>query len=118
MTSPEFTSDRLFRVWDWSVSHCRLLIRSPRSGQDPTERNIDIAFYGVFYLELPESLHGISVVAPTPEDEAYLRAKATPGMHGRLFVLESSGRRLFVGAVQMEVTENDLPPMQSSLWRP
>jgi hypothetical protein len=118
MTATGFKSDRVFRVWDWSVSHCRLLIRSPRSGQDAKERNIDIAFHGVFYMELRESLDGLSIASPSTDADAYLRAKTSPGALGRYFVIESSGSRCYVGAVQLEISENDLPIMQSSLWRP
>ena len=118
MNLPRFSSDRVFRIWDWSVSHCRLLIRSPRSEHNEQEQNIDLAFYGVFYMELRESMNGLTIASPNAEDEAYLRTKTTPDAHSQYYVIESSGMKCFVGAVQLEITENDLPIMQSSLWRP
>jgi hypothetical protein len=114
----DFQSDRVFRIWDWSISHCRLLLRSPRRPDDPSTLNVDVMFSGVFYLELRESLEGLWIGAPSAEDDARMRSRVPPGTHGRYFALRSGGKQYVVGAAHMEVAENDLPPMQSSLWRP
>ena len=114
----DFESSRVFRIWDWSISHSRLLLRSPRDERNPTDVNIDMTFFGVTYVEIPDTLRGVKVASPREEDDQRLRGRADLGKNGQYFVLESAGRRYYVGAVQLEVTENRLATMQSSLWRP
>ena len=59
-----FKSERVFQLWRYSVSHGQLLIRSPK-GPDSrvgfNEKNIDICFEDIIYLEAPRFFHGIEV---------------------------------------------------------
>jgi hypothetical protein len=113
-----FESSRTFRLWDWSIGHCRLLIRSARNEARPDDVNVDLTFSGVFYLEIADTLRGIRVVPPTAEEREQLDRKANRGNHGQFYLIESAGRRYVVGAVDLDVSENTLPFMQSSLLRP
>ena len=58
---------RSFRVWDYSVSHSRLLIRSPK-----TNENVDIIFYDVNNIDIEVLLGEISLeVEPSVNKEGY-----------------------------------------------
>jgi hypothetical protein len=111
-------SSRTFRVWDWSVSHCRLLLRCARSPEDPGDRNVDIAFYGVSYMELPDTLAGVKIREASREEEAPRAKNHKASEGGHWYAVESSGQTYLVGAVNVEMAENRLPPMESSFWRP
>lgn len=61
-----YTSDRIFKIWSYSVSHSILLLRSTNDEEDEGKAmkegfNIDIEFTGVGYLDIPVMLKGISV---------------------------------------------------------
>ncbi|MCS3795889.1 hypothetical protein [Niastella sp. OAS944] len=57
-----YTSIRKFRIWKYSVSLSFLLLRSSYSKEEKTGKfNIDIEFTGVDYLDIPITLHGISI---------------------------------------------------------
>jgi len=57
-----FYSIRLFQIWIYTVSHSILLLRSTNN-EDEEENgyNIDIEFWGVAYLELPDMLNGLKI---------------------------------------------------------
>lgn len=109
-----FYSDRNFRIWDFSVSHKQMLLRSPRSSEVAT--NLDIVLWGVEYLELATSLQGLAIISSTPEDVAraslMLGSELDPS-HVRCFA--SEGRRFVLVAAGYKVLKNDLDIFESSL---
>lgn len=62
-----YISERIFRIWAYTVSHCILLLRSPQLFEDvegysdATNHNVDIEFWGVGYLDLPDIIRGIKI---------------------------------------------------------
>jgi hypothetical protein len=52
--------DRSFRLWDYSVSHSTLLLRSVDSGSEMPSR-IDVAFFGVRALHLRDDYRSLSI---------------------------------------------------------
>lgn len=61
-----YNSNRLFKVWSYSVSHSSLLLRSTYEDDDEEKAilegyNIDIEFSGVGYIDLPVMLNSISI---------------------------------------------------------
>jgi len=57
-----YVSFRKFRIWGYSVSHSFLLLRSSYNKEEKTGKfNIDIEFEDVDYLDIPVTLHGISI---------------------------------------------------------
>lgn len=61
-----YSSDRKFRIWDYTVSHSTLFLRSYLFEEDEQATTIindtiDIEFYAVGYIELPDSMNGISL---------------------------------------------------------
>jgi hypothetical protein len=55
----EFSSDRTFRLWAYTVSHAQLLLRSTRTESHPTR--IEVLFKDVRYVALPTTMEGIAV---------------------------------------------------------
>jgi hypothetical protein len=61
-----YTSNRVFKIWAYSVSHSTLLLRSTNDEEDEVKAmsdgfNIDIEFSWVGYLDLPRKLSGVSI---------------------------------------------------------
>ncbi|GAA2836170.1 hypothetical protein GCM10010452_75490 [Crossiella cryophila] len=74
-----FRSDRTFQVWDYTASHCRLLLRSPGDGD---RTRVDLVFAGVSSMRLSTAYVG------------GLRIRCATGSEGpdrRRFLLESDG---------------------------
>lgn len=62
-----YTSNRDFRIWNYSVSHSTLLLRGLQKITDESDVaiesifNIDIEFWDTSYIEIPDSLKGIEI---------------------------------------------------------
>ena len=63
----EFTSDRTFKIWAYTISHNFLIIRSPMLFEDMNgyneilNYNIDIEFTAVIYMNIPSVLSGFKI---------------------------------------------------------
>ena len=107
---------RNFRLWDFRVSHDQLLLRSPKTAENP--KNLDVAFVGVEYVELPTKLKELTVGEAGDNDFRRAdQAVGSPVPRGQVFVIESGGRRYVVVAAAVKVFENDLDIFESSLER-
>ena len=73
--------DRLFKVWDYLVSHKQMVIRS--LGPEEGSLNLDLHFTGVEYVRVPTILDGLSVVTPTENEIAEAKAVVAPRRCGR-----------------------------------
>lgn len=97
--------DRDFQLWEFTVSHGSLLIRSPRNSQH--DFNIDLIFVGVELIALPRLMRGLSLSEGTPEDVA--RMEQTLGskfFEDRVFVFTSEGRRHHLVAANCRIDQN------------
>lgn len=62
-----YLSNRKFKLWSYSISHCSLLLRSPMQFLDEDEysskndHNIDMEFWGVEYLNIPTKIDSLSI---------------------------------------------------------
>jgi hypothetical protein len=61
-----YSSDRQFRIWDYTVSHSTLFLRSNvfeeyEDGRNIKNDTVDIEFWAVSYIELPDSLEGLEL---------------------------------------------------------
>jgi len=63
-----FESQRQFQLWDYTVSHRQLLLRSPRTPEITT--NLDIVFWEVRYVDVGTLLEGIAMRAASSEQLA------------------------------------------------
>lgn len=108
--------NRRFQIWFYSVSLGKLLLRSVDQ-----DKNIDIYFMDLKYLELPGVLNGITILEPQPEDIEYLSAK-TNVKNQKITVLLSEGKRYYVvSGVKAKVMENHLEmfelPFEDVRWK-
>lgn len=109
-----FRSDRHFQLWDYTVGHQQMLLRSPAGPGGA--KNIDIAFVGVRYVGIPSSLEGVDIGEASAEDLATLPPSAKGNYdESEVHVLRSGGRRYVVVAVNYCVMENELDLFESSL---
>lgn len=109
-----FRSDRRFQLWDYTVGHQQMLLRSPAGPGFP--KNIDIAFVGVRYLGIPSTLEGVEIGEASAEDLAELPDTLRGDSDGSdIHVLRSGGRRYVVVAVNYSVLENELDLDETSL---
>lgn len=109
-----FQSDRHFKLWDYSVSHMQMLLRSPRTPD--IETNIDVVFWGVEFVELPTSLLGIEIIAASSGDASDLRARLKRNVEpGGLFRVVSSGNSYVVVASGFTVFQNMLDIFDSTV---
>ena len=105
---------RKFRLWDFKVSHDQLLLRSAKDNQH--RENIDVAFVGVEYLELPTRLEELKI--REGGDAEHRKTEELFGKRiakGRVFVIESNDHCYIVVAAAMKVIENELDFFESSL---
>jgi hypothetical protein len=110
-TIKSLSSSRVFKVWEYQVSHGHLLIRSPQAPAIRSEpeqvTNLDIHFLGVDYFELPRVLKGVEIVTPMEaEMERIGSILGTQLAPDRLVVLLSENDRFFVVAEGFTITEN------------
>jgi hypothetical protein len=113
----DFQSDRRFQIWDYHVSHARLLIRSPHSSNIPT--NNDIIFYGVVFIGIPAFFHGLKIASISREEGALAGVPFGEHDHSSTaFRLDSEGRSWYLVALSCRILENDLDLFDSSLENP
>lgn len=111
---PNLTSqktERVFKVWEYKVSHGQLLIRSPKTPATETSpeflTNIDSVCLGVEYMALPRAFRGLELLLPTPDEirhlEGFLGKALAPDY---IKVLASGGKRFSVVASSFSLSEN------------
>lgn len=110
--------DRVFKIWDYAVSHRQMVIRS--LGPDEGSANLDLHFKGVDYVSTSAVFKGLSVVRPTEEEVVCVAAAMQAESVGaeRVWVLESEGIRHVVVADSMDLSETDFPMMSTALIHP
>lgn len=99
-----FVSERRFRICDYLLSHSQLLLRSPRTEENPF--NIDLIFEDVNFMNLPITLHGLEVIneGKSSEDEIY-----------NIYSLNSGGNLFQIQAGFVLICENELELQETSL---
>jgi hypothetical protein len=110
--SNQLSSDRLFKVWEYQVSHGQLLVRSPKAPASPSSpeqvSNLDFVFVGVEYMALPRLLRGIELVAATADELDSLTSILGHSVATEnVFVLRSDQQRFPVVAANVAVRENN-----------
>lgn len=108
MKNEIFKSDRYFTVFDYSVSHGRLILRSDK--RKGYKKNIDIVFFDTNFMQLFTMLYGVTIrlidknnVVNYNKVVKYLSHK-----ENNLFELESDGEKYFIAASFVKVFENKL----------
>ena len=115
----ELHSDRIFRLWEYQVSHDCMLIRGTRkTPADPGPSNIDLVFEGVEYLNIPSMFRGLELVEPTKSEirEAQKQSHSHEVNPQWVHILVTDGKRHTVVAPFMRVIENDWHNMDSHFF--
>jgi hypothetical protein len=107
---------RKFQFWSYRVSHGELLVRSPRFAAG--EKNVDIMFAGVSYVDLPRFLPDFEVEGATAPDviafaqersgQPVTSALADKPDASQAFVFRCGERRYVVVASWMGIAESDM----------
>ena len=106
-----------FSILDYHISHRRMLVRSTETSEEGV-RNTDLLFDGVFYIEMPDKLDGVTIREGSEQEYEYVEGRCFFEVHrqfSKVFVLRSQEKDYYVGARGIEVSENDKPPLESSL---
>lgn len=111
----EFSSEKIFRLFDYYISHQHMLLRSSAGSGDG--ENLDLIFGAVQYVEMLSILHGVRITRPTREEAASVEARSGADTNGGVLVyaLDSGGRRFYVVASTLWIHKNTLPSLKSSL---
>jgi hypothetical protein len=84
-----FDTTRVFKLWEYQVSHGHLLVRSPiapASGQRAeTPTNIDLLFMGVVFVDLPVFFDGLSLAEPSDEDRQRVQTRLGRSVSENIF---------------------------------
>ena len=115
MSKEIFSSNRYFTVYDYTVSHGKLLIRSDkRKGYDV---NIDIIFFDTQFMQIFTMLEGLTIrlLDETSMIDYETVAKYLNYESSNLFELESKHEKYYIAASFVRVFENRLEFHESSL---
>jgi hypothetical protein len=100
-----FESNRYFKTWQYTVGHCRLLLRSTRDKVGETR--IDVHFGGVRCMLLRPYYDGLTVRSGTDADRRLLLSRyGLDPEPGELFVL-AANMTSFVVSGPMQWHEDD-----------
>ena len=109
--------NREFRLWDYNVSHSKLLLRSQKSEVFPS--SVDIIFWDVSAMKIPVSIgHLINLEKLSVEDNLELYNELAPGTiyHGTdLFKITSNQGEFYVIAWTVSANFNTLNYDESSI---
>ena len=107
-----FNSERLFEVWQYSVSHRQLLLRSNKSNLAPTR--IEVLFKDIAFMMIVPTLKGLAITACEPGKEnlpAYLNIA---GAKKGLYRIDAEGFVGYVIAGSVITGEDELEYYQPS----
>jgi hypothetical protein len=105
--------NRRFQLWEYTVSHGVLLVRSPISplGPDGTiaTNNIDLFFVDVIFISAPRFMDGVTLEEGNAEDIKRAETLLNSSLYdSSVFVLNSGGCRHWVVAAYCKVDENEM----------
>ncbi len=99
--------NRKFKLWFYHVTHNEALIRSPKN--DKYDKNIDIYFADIKYIEMPSISIYLYIKKATKEDVEYLRKKIEIDIAIEDVRVMISGKyKYYIVASIMNIMENDL----------
>jgi len=96
---------RKFQLWEYSVSHGSLLIRSPKNNKNKI--NIDVKFFGIEYISAPRHLGEFQLASPSDNELqkliSILKKDLSPN---NVYVLKSKAYRHLIVASKVKIEEN------------
>jgi hypothetical protein len=114
MEKEVFKSERYFTLFDFLISHGQLLLRA--SKDDDYNKNIDIIFYDVKFLQLATHLKGVSIKQLTNNNISNDSIKSIISKKDNsVFEIKSNNELYYITAAFIKVFENDLEFNETSL---
>jgi len=109
-----------FRIIDFSISHKILLLRTSIISEINGEiivNNTDIFFAPTDYMELPTYFTDIKLYLGEELDWEYIQNKIPDliSPFHKLFVIMTNDVKYYVLAGRVQVMENNLPPLETSI---
>ena len=102
-------NNRKFKFWFYHITHSEAIIRSERT--EEFEKNIDIYFGDIQYMEMPAVLSELKLDNANEADIIYLAEKTGKAVRPKdVTVLLSGGRRYYIIASIIRIMENSLEP--------
>ena len=99
------SSDRLFQVWRYTVSHHQLLLRSNKTDGDGTR--LEVLFKDVSFMAVPSLMRGLEVTLCNPSDVDLPFHVSTE--HGsNWYRISTNGSVGYVAAVACQFKEDGL----------
>lgn len=95
--------DRTFKLWDYSPSFNRLLLRSPQNQHNGF--NLDIIFYGVQYLDIASLVSEVEIIEEDIVDDTTYR----------IFVLKTKQGDYKIQAASYKISQSDTDIFESPL---
>ena len=106
MSATIYNSDRYFTIFDFSISHSQLLLRSSKNENQNT--NIDVIFFDVKFQQLSTYLMGLEISIKNNQ-------KTSMAKKDNFFILKSNNEEYHVVASFVKVYENHLNFGETSL---
>lgn len=102
-----FDSKQVFQIWIYTVSHSILILRSPNNSETEVSGcNIDIEFWGVSYLDIPDMLTGVYI--KEVKEKIPVKFKKYTGSEGcKLFEIQSGSNIFYIVAAGFRVGKNN-----------
>lgn len=109
--------NRIFSLIDFSPSHNQFLFRAMKD--ENHEKNIDILFEGVSYIQLPLVLKIFNLIIGSNEEKRIKLKEITFDNKSEaldnLYIIESHSKRYFIIAEKASYLENDFEGTESSM---
>lgn len=111
-----FESKENFQMWDYNISHRRLLLRGVVPNiKERSHHNIDIVFTSTYYIGIETNLSGIKIYKHDKprkilagNKEIYLE---------RYFEIRSQGKSFLIGADLIRIETNTLDTMTTNIGK-
>jgi len=111
-TKTIYQSDRNFRIWNYTVSHCSLLLRSVMSFPDlddyseETSYNIDIEIPGVSFIGIPTTLRNLKIKEISEDLLPDYIDKELCKYDLKIFEFEEENKRYYIIAAGLMIATN------------
>ncbi len=105
---------RKFKLWYYSVSFGRLVLRSEKNINDNSVENttIDIIATNTIYVELPSIMYNVEIHEPNKEELEYLQSKICKDLSIynplKILVFNSEGKKYYLVASIIDIKESYL----------
>ncbi|QDU09047.1 hypothetical protein [Gimesia aquarii] len=104
--------ERSFRIWEFSVHHSRLLIRSAKIDED--DFNVDLIFTAVDYLSLPDHMKGLEIDTASDKEIKSIENLLNKQINKNdITIIVANGKRHFVVSAGFKISKNKLDLLDS-----